>query len=643
MRQFGDLLWSLEEEGEEAPAAAAAVAAGDAAALGDDDEFDYGDDAEPPRPRRRVPHGDIYEASRAGDADRVRRLVEEEGVDINVRDRWDSVPLYYTCLAGHLDAARILLDAGAICSEHTFDGDRCHYSALNLRIRRILKAYEARPPPLDPLAASLRDCCIDSNSWWADITLCVAGKPIRAHRALLSARSSFLAHKLQTSWRGKSEIRFANLKLTYAALHALIQFFYTDRLEIAVDDLEDLARVCKVCRCKSLQEALEKEIVHQKYANHKSLHLDDRSQRRHIFQAISLPEDSRLPAALRNLLARTAVYSALAGPMHSANRRLETHNIHTHTQRMSDAHQTASLMNGDSNAFAADVEDCQQSGKTLQREVADNGHLQLADDHADVCFLVDQRLLRSHRFILASRSEYFRALFARTEDFQEGLALPQGTTLEGSAAVAGYLPVRPVHDLSINALEKLLEYIYTDKIEEIQPSQAEEVFEAASRYLLFSLKRATADALIPQLETASISEICSWLEIADLYGVWKLREYCLDTVAANFESFAVSREFRRLLRRLPPPSGDSEKRTSAPSAPGGEVGSEQANVLDDLREKWLEIEGAELEERDVSAAHFDKRLELLALQSSSIDELESIEVKRGSDDKEDVLHRETRP
>eukprot|EP00850_Spirogloea_muscicola_P013976 SM000097S24829 [mRNA] locus=s97:483182:486885:- [translate_table: standard] len=604
MRQFGDLLWSLEEDGEEAPAAAAAAAATDGDAAVGDDEFDYGDEAEPPRPRRRVPHGDIYEASRAGDADRVRRLVEEEGVDINVRDRWDSVPLYYTCLAGHLDAARILLDAGAICREHTFDGDRCHYSALNLRIRRILKAYEARPPPLNPLAASLRDCCIDSNSWWADITLCVAGKPIRAHRALLSARSSFFAHKLQTSWRGKSEIRFANPKLTYAALHALIQFLYTDRLEIAVDDLEDLARVCK---------------------------------------AVSLPEDSRLPAALRNLLARTAVYSALAGPMHWGHRRLEAHNNHSHTQRLSDAHQTASIMNGDSHAFAADVEDCQQSGKRLQREVADSGHLQLADDHADVCFLVDQRLLRSHRFILASRSEYFRALFARTEDFQEGgSGLAQGTTLEGVVAGAGCLPVRPVHDLSINAFEKLLEYIYTDKIEEIQPSQAEEVFEAASRYLLFSLKRATADALIPQLETASTSEICTWLEIADLYGVWKLREYCLDTVAANYESFAVTKEFRRLLRRLPPPSGDSEKRTSAPSAPGGEGGSEQANVLDDLREKWLEIEGAELEERDVSAAHFDKRLELLALQSSSVDELESIEVKGGSDDEEDVLHRETR-
>lgn len=51
----------------------------------------------------------------------------------------------------------MLLETGAICSEHTFDGDRCHYAALNLKVRKLLKAFEARPPPLGPLQASLRD------------------------------------------------------------------------------------------------------------------------------------------------------------------------------------------------------------------------------------------------------------------------------------------------------------------------------------------------------------------------------------------------------------------------------------------------------------------------------------------------------
>lgn len=144
------------------------------------------------------------------------------------------------------------------------------------------------------------------------------------------------------------------------------------------------------------------------------------------------------------------------------------------------------------------------------------------------------------------------------------------------------------------------------------------------------------------------------------YGVWKLREYCLDVMAANFDELSANRQFRQMLRRLPPPSGDSSLRTTAPAVPGREVGlpavglpaplagaaprgegcgeggegeggglsggggggdGEGANVLDDLREKWLEMEGAELEERDVSAAQFDARLmELAAWELDLVEE-----------------------
>jgi ankyrin repeat/BTB/POZ domain-containing protein 1 len=107
-------------------------------------------------PLKKVPNGDVFQASRAGDVERLKYLLES-GVNVNARDKWDSVALYYACLAGHLDAARMLLESGAICSEHTFDGDRCHYAALNLKVRKLLKAFEARPPPLAPLQAALRD------------------------------------------------------------------------------------------------------------------------------------------------------------------------------------------------------------------------------------------------------------------------------------------------------------------------------------------------------------------------------------------------------------------------------------------------------------------------------------------------------
>lgn len=47
--------------------------------------------------------------------------------------------------------------------------------------------------------------------------------------------------------------------------------------------------------------------------------------------------------------------------------------------------------------------------------------------------------------------------------------------------------------------------------------QTEEMFDAASRYLLFSLKRAVADALLPHLEMVSPAELCHWLILSDMY------------------------------------------------------------------------------------------------------------------------------
>lgn len=279
-------------------------------------------------PLKKVPYGDVFEASRAGDITRLKYLIES-GINVNSRDQWDSVALYYACLAGHLDAAKMLLENGAICDEHTFDGDRCHYAALNLKVRKLLKDYEARPPPLAPLQAALRDVflgCVANSSYLdqfnvmshgagnssdggssfthfkPDVVFYVQGRSIEAHRVILSARSPFFKKKFETDWKGRKEIRLSREKLSYSALYCLIHFFYSDRLEIAVDEMEDLVRICKVCRCESLKLVLEKDLSHQKYAEYKALGDVDNSQKRFIMQGLSLPEKDRLPAALQRIL-----------------------------------------------------------------------------------------------------------------------------------------------------------------------------------------------------------------------------------------------------------------------------------------------------------------------------------------------------
>ena len=50
-----------------------------------------------------------------------------------------------TVSSGHNDVAQYLLEAGAVCNEYTFDGDRCHYAALNLGIRTLLRQLRLGP------------------------------------------------------------------------------------------------------------------------------------------------------------------------------------------------------------------------------------------------------------------------------------------------------------------------------------------------------------------------------------------------------------------------------------------------------------------------------------------------------------------
>lgn len=547
------------------------------------DDIDlYAEDFNQSLPLKKVPYGDVFEASRAGDVDRLKYLLES-GVNVNARDQWDSVALYYACLAGHLDAARMLLENGAICSEHTFDGDRCHYAALNLKVRKLLKAFEARPPPLGPLPAALRETFLgcqanrgyleqldglskvtgnSSNGGTSpgyfppDVVFYLHGRPIEAHRVILSARSPYLKKKFETDWRGRKEIRFSREKLSYPALYSLIHFFYSDRLEIAVDDMEDLVRICKVCKCDSLQKVVEKEVVHQRYADYKALQDIDNSQRRYILQGSSLPEDDRLPAALSRLL-----------------------------------------------QISLDNSMKEQRFDDLVTRIGSLKVSAFEDDLADVSIKVDDKIFRCHQVILASRSEYFKTRLSRMEDF-----------LEGKDGLPDYnLPLLEERDLSMEAFEKMIEYMYTDGLKDIDPDQAEEMFDAASRYLLFPLKRAVADALLPHLEMVPPAELCHWLMLSDMYGVLKIREYCLDVIACNFETFADTREFRAMLLTLPPPSGDSSLRTTVPNAPGAELKMTEGNVLDDLREKWLEVEAGELDKRDESALIFDKRLEMLMM------------------------------
>jgi ankyrin repeat/BTB/POZ domain-containing protein 1 len=164
---------------------------------------------------------ELCQAARAGDCATLARLIQA-GADVNAYDPWDAFPLYHACVAGHREAARMLLDAGADYSESTSEGKRCYLSALNLGIRRLLREYEADPRaglpatlmplflacnPADAESAPPTDAAGTELS--PDITWYVEGRPIQAHRVVLAARSPYFRRKLATSWRNCKELRVA--------------------------------------------------------------------------------------------------------------------------------------------------------------------------------------------------------------------------------------------------------------------------------------------------------------------------------------------------------------------------------------------------------------------------------------------------
>ncbi|XP_045847586.1 ankyrin repeat and BTB/POZ domain-containing protein 1 isoform X4 [Meles meles] len=157
-----------------------------------------------------------------------RYLLEQRDVEVNVRDKWDSTPLYYACLCGHEELVLYLLANGARCEANTFDGERCLYGALSDPIRRALRDYKQvtascrRRDYYDDFLQRLLEQGIHS-----DVVFVVHGKPFRAHRCVLGVRSAYFANMLDTKWKGKNVVVLRHPLINPVAFGALLQYLYT--------------------------------------------------------------------------------------------------------------------------------------------------------------------------------------------------------------------------------------------------------------------------------------------------------------------------------------------------------------------------------------------------------------------------------
>ncbi|XP_063797251.1 ankyrin repeat and BTB/POZ domain-containing protein 1 isoform X2 [Pseudophryne corroboree] len=416
----------------------------------------------------------------------IRYLVEQRDVELNVRDKWDSTPLYYACLCGHEELVRYLLSNGARCEVNTFDGERCLYGALSDTIRRVLKEYKqitAKCMQRDYYDDFLQRL-LEQGSY-SDTTFLVHGESFCAHRCVLSARSPYFAEMFETKWKGKKMIALKHPLINPAAFGSILQYLYTGRLDINVEHVEDCKRLAKQCRLQDLIEELEEkckkvyEFVSSKPGTCVKVLTVEPSGNGCLREDLAILADCALPSELRV-------------------------------------------------GFGE-----------LPFDSTDN-----FCSYPDVCFRITGYNFLCHKSFFCGRSDYFKALlqdhFCESQELQTQPSIPV-ITLHNITAETFTRVLYYIYSDDTEAFRgPCLEEKKSRKRRKLSPENAYEVLCLADMYLLLGLKRLCGKILAQMLDEDSVIGI--W-NIAKLFQLTRLEDQCTEYMARIIEKLVDSEEF----------------------------------------------------------------------------------------------------
>jgi len=249
----------------------------------------------------------MFQSCRRGDLEQVTYLVQQKEVELNIRDRWDSTPLYYACLCGHLELVKFLLSRGAVCDASTFDGERCVYGALTNEIRKLLLDHKMLTPTTmrrEAYTEFLRRLL--ANPQYKDITFYIKGEAISAHKCILSARSSFLKQQFEERWRGRNVVTLSSRLVSLPAFRNLLEWLYTGQVKVEVKDLTEFSKLVKYCQLSLLQEELDKAftkadqyVLSKRGARISVLHLDSALSQSEVQADLGVLATQALPGEFR--------------------------------------------------------------------------------------------------------------------------------------------------------------------------------------------------------------------------------------------------------------------------------------------------------------------------------------------------------
>ncbi|GBN06765.1 TD and POZ domain-containing protein 4 [Araneus ventricosus] len=144
---------------------------------------------------------------------------------------------------------------------------------------------------------------------------------------------------------------------------------------------------------------------------------------------------------------------------------------------------------------------------------------------SDVSLRVDEETFPVHKFILSSRSPVFKAMF--TNDMRE----------KASKCIV-------VPDVDVDTLRRLLLYIYTNEVPEVEWDKTADLFRAADKYELLELKNQCSAILKSNISKINV---CCVLSLADMHHEEELRKAVFDFITRNLDIFSsdIWKIFRR--------------------------------------------------------------------------------------------------
>ena len=476
---------------------------------------------------------------------------------MNLRDCWDSTPLYYACLCGHIELVEYLLENGARCEANSFDGERCLYGALTDQIRSLLRNLKVRVTKLDQYELFLER--LYELTPYSDVTFEIKNSLFRAHKCILAARSEYFRLKFENKWKNRTWINGSHELLVPEAFESILKYIYTDRFSTLKIHFSSCLRLARLFKLNDLLQEFSRKLytidLREAENDTNTLSLDNDGNIKLKSYDVSSPQNEEMPIDEADIFL-IGKFGANTKLNHTIT--IEPKDLPISSSSSSESSvSTTSRISADfkklayfslpedirKKFFVDDLVNCKELEKVMEFTHDLRFHLCEEAENQEVTFNV-------HKAFIAERCDYFKAFLH--DPFHEiqvesTTADQDNATAKRSSSSKKNISQLKLKEVTREVLVEIIFFIYTDNFsrDKLDESILYDVLIVADLYLLPSLKRKCAHEL--STHYLNKENIFDLLKISRVYELKKLEFSCIYFLAANIFELEKSEQLREMI------------------------------------------------------------------------------------------------